>query len=160
MSMRAPPSETLDPRARTVWRLTAVLWSVAALAAALAIAALLAARDLPPPVVFLPVVVWAIGAVAAVVVVPDLLFRHWRYQLGEEEIDLQHGMLTITRTLIPMARIQHVDTRRGLLERRFGLASVVLYTAAGASAIPGLAGETADRLRDRIAALASTRDDL
>ena len=158
--MRPAPSETLDSRARTLWRLNAALWSLAALAAALAITALLARSGLPAPLLLLPAVIWAIGAVAAVVVMPELLFRHWRYQLGEEEIDLQHGMLTITRTLIPMARIQHVDTRRGLLERRFGLASVVLYTAAGASGIPGLAGETADRLRDRIAALASTRDDL
>jgi len=67
---------------------------------------------------------------------------------------------TITRVRVPMARIQHVDIRRGPLERRYGLATVVLFTAAGAHAIPGLALEVADQLRDRIAALANTRDDV
>ena len=69
-------------------------------------------------------------------------------------------MLTITRELIPMSRVQHVDTGRGPIERRFGLATVVLYTAAGPSKIPGLAGEVADRLRDHIFARVKAGEDL
>jgi membrane protein YdbS with pleckstrin-like domain len=102
----------------------------------------------------------AIPTVAGVWPYPDLLWRHWRYEIGEAEVDLQRGWLTTTRTLIPMARIQHVDTRRGPLQRRFGLASVVLYTAAGASEIPALADAVADATRDRIAALANVQEDL
>ena len=145
---------------RTVWRLTALLWAVPALVLAATMAVVLIWRGAPPWLAAVPVLLMLLWAGVSVLVVPDLLFRHWRYQLGEEEIDLQHGILTITRTLIPMARIQHVDTRRGPLQRRLGLASVVMYTAAGASGIPGLAGPTADRLRQQIAALANTRDDL
>ena len=99
-------------------------------------------------------------AVAGVWLAAELLWRHWRYEIGEVEVDLQHGWLTITRTLIPMTRIQHVDTRRGPLQRRFGLASVILYTAAGASEIPALADAVADAARDRIAALANVQEDL
>lgn len=91
---------------------------------------------------------------------PDLLWRSWRYEIGEDEVDLQRGWWTTTRTLIPMSRIQHVDTRRGPLQRRFGLASVVLYTAAGASEIPALADDVAAAARDRIAGLANVYDDL
>ena len=90
----------------------------------------------------------------------DVAWRTWRYEVGDQEVDLQRGVLVRTRTLIPMARIQHVDTRRGPLERRFGLATVVLHTAAGANQIPGLAASIADHVRDRIAALANVRDDL
>ncbi len=104
----------------------------------------------------------AVLAIAAFAVwtVPDLLWRHWRYEIGEAEVDLQYGWLTVTRTLIPLTRVQHVDTRRGPLQRRFGLASVVLFTAAGASEIPALADAVADAARDRIAALANVQEDL
>jgi len=155
-----PPRDALDPRTRAVWRLSALFWAVPLLLASLVAAYALLRWGVPAALAVLVVLAGALWAAGGVLVAPNLLYRHWRHELGEEEIDLQHGLLTITRTLIPMARIQHVDTRRGLLERRFGLASLVLYTAAGASTIPGLAAETADRLRARIAALARARDDL
>ena len=91
---------------------------------------------------------------------PDLLWRQWRYEIGDVEVDIQRGWLTTTRTLIPMARIQHVDTTRSPLQRRYGLASVVLYTAAGSNEIPALADAVAESVRYRIAALANTRDDV
>jgi membrane protein YdbS with pleckstrin-like domain len=92
--------------------------------------------------------------------IPSLQWRFWRYEIGEQEVDLQRGWLVVTRTLIPMAQIQHVDTRRGPLERRFGLASVVLHTAAGASEIPALDDEVAGEVRDRIAGLANLNQQL
>ena len=159
-AIRPPPRETLDPRMRTVWRLSALLWAVPLLLASLVGAYLLVRGDVPAALAALVVLAAALCGAGGVLVAPGMLYRHWRYELGDEEIDLQHGLWTITRTLIPMARIQHVDTRRGLLQRRFGLASLALYTAAGASTIPGLAAGTADDLRARIAALARTRDDL
>jgi membrane protein YdbS with pleckstrin-like domain len=91
---------------------------------------------------------------------PALRWRTWRYGIGEREVDLQRGWWTRTRTLVPMARIQHVDTARGPLQRRFGLASVVLYTAAGANEIPALDEATAAAARERIASLANVREDL
>jgi membrane protein YdbS with pleckstrin-like domain len=158
--IRPAPRERLDPRARTVRRLHVLIgWAVALLVAA-AISVLLRWRDTAPIVVALPVVLVLLGGAAALLTLPGLLVRHWRYQLNEQEIDLQRGIFTVTRTLIPMARIQHVDTRRGLIQRRYGLATVVLYTAAGSSEIPDLAEATAAGLRDRIAALANTADDL
>ena len=56
-------------------------------------------------------------------------------------------------------RVQHVDTRRGLLEQAFGLATVVVHTAAGAHTIPLLPQAEAEELRERIAGLARTDAD-
>ena len=161
MATRPPPSEHLDPRARTLWRLSGLLQAVPMAAIAIAAAAGAARFDLVPT----PVAVALAAAVVALSAVgvwpyPDLLWRQWRYEIGDVEVDIQRGWLTTTRTLIPMARIQHVDTRRGPLQRRFGLTSVVLYTAAGASEIPALADPVAAAARDRIAALANVQDDL
>lgn len=161
MPIRPEPNERLHTSARTIWRLGGLItFSIFALIFVIAAGLL----------IWFDVVPWWWAAAAAVVLglpsligiyyVPELTWRAWRYEVGEDEVDLQSGVFTVTRTLIPMARIQHVDTRRGVLQRRFGLATVVLYTAAGANEIPGLADAVAGEVRDRIASLANTHDDL
>ena len=96
----------------------------------------------------LPVAAFAVGVVA----VPELRWSRWRYEVRDEEIDLRHGTVTITRTLIPMLRVQHVDTTRGPLDQLLGLATVVVHTAAGRTTIPGA------RRRVRRAAARPDRD--
>jgi membrane protein YdbS with pleckstrin-like domain len=56
--------------------------------------------------------------------------------------------------------VQHVDFRQGPVERQFGLATIVVHTAAGSREIPGLAATEAGPIRSRIAALANIHDDL
>src|ERR687898_2388070 len=101
----------------------------------------------------LPVLAVLVLASVVVGVVPGLRWKRWRYEIRPDEVDLQRGILWIGRTLVPLARIQHVDTRSGPLQRRFGLATVVFYTAAGANQIPELSAAVAAEVRDRIAAL-------
>lgn len=156
-----PPREHLDPRALRLWRISEAVQSVFFVIIGAAVtAALVLLTDLSPFLASLPVVIALILAVADVVLVPSLRWKHWRYEVRDLEVDLQRGLLTITRTRVPMARIQHVDTRRGPLEQRFGLATVILYTAAGANQIPALDLAIADNVRDRIASLANTHDDV
>jgi membrane protein YdbS with pleckstrin-like domain len=91
---------------------------------------------------------------------PVLLWRRWRYEIRDREVDLMRGFVSVTRTLVPMARVQHVDTRQGPLQRRYGLSTVVFYTAAGANEIPQLATATAAEVRDRIAELTQEADEV
>lgn len=118
---------------------------------------------------FTPITTWWIVAVATALGVGSIIetavspawrYKYWRYEIREDEVDLQHGFVMQKRQLIPMSRIQHVDTRRGPLQQRFGLSSVVFYTAAGAMEIPALSQEVAAGVRDRIADLAKVHDDL
>jgi membrane protein YdbS with pleckstrin-like domain len=150
----------LDARVVTVWRIEGALGSLVALLAGGGLSALLVVLDVPLYLAALPVVAAAIYAAIMLAVVPGRRWTSWRYAIGEAEIELRHGIWWQTWTRIPMARVQHVDTRRGPLERRYGLASIVVYTAAGARQIPGLAIETAEASRDRIATLANVRDDV
>jgi membrane protein YdbS with pleckstrin-like domain len=159
--MRPPPRDQLDPRARTLWQISGAIFTAVVLVLVIAVGMfLLRVTNVPPG--------WIIGIGAVTVLatatsiwpIPALQWRFWRYEIGEQEVDLQRGWLVVTRTLIPMAQIQHVDTRRGPLERRFGLATVVLYTAAGASEIPALDDEVAGEVRDRIAGLANLNQQL
>jgi membrane protein YdbS with pleckstrin-like domain len=91
--------------------------------------------------------------------VPEVRYRRWRWEVTDLEVRLQHGLIIIERTVIPMVRVQHVDTTQGPIMRAFGLSDVKVSTAAGVHAIPALADRDADALRDRIAVLARVTDD-
>lgn len=158
--MVSVPEQRLDPRALALWRLSGAIGAVVVLAGVGLGLALAFRLGWPRPVVIALATLLALAAISGVWPIPDLTWRSWRYQVREADVDLQWGWWTVNRVRIPMARIQHVDTRRGPLERRFGLATLVLYTAAGANEIPALAEAAAAEARDRIAALANLADDL
>jgi uncharacterized protein len=99
-------------------------------------------------------------AVLFIFLLPYWLWRRWRYEIRPLEVDLQRGLVRVTRTLMPMARVQHVDTRRGPFQRRLGLSTVIFYTAAGPNEVPQLATGTAAEVRDRIAELTQRADEL
>jgi membrane protein YdbS with pleckstrin-like domain len=155
----AEPTRRLDPGARTLWRLEAALGALPAIVLGVVLAIALA-QDLPAP---LPTLLWVVPVVAglaSVLIAPELRWRRFRYDVREEEIDLLRGVVTITRTLVPMQRVQHVDVQRGALERLLGFSSVVFHTAAGANRIPALRPAEATAVRDRIATLTRTPDEL
>jgi uncharacterized protein len=159
--LKAEPEGRLDPRAKSLWRLTGTLQAAPILTGGAFGTYVLAARaEAPIYLSVLPVVGALALAVLLVFVLPPLLWRRWRYEIRPLEVDLQRGLVSITRTLVPMARVQHVDTRRGPLQRRLGLSTVVFYTAAGPNEIPQLANETAADVRDRIAELTREADEL
>ena len=159
--MKGEPAERLDPRAITLWRIAGTLNVLPLLiGAGFAGWALLRFGDVS--FFFGVLLALAVLALAGVVVgvVPELRWRRWRYEIRPDEVDLQRGIFWISRTLVPLARIQHVDTRQGPLQRRFGLSTVVLYTAAGPNQIPELSTPVAERARDRIAELTREHDEL
>lgn len=102
---------------------------------------------------------WAV-ALGVVAVVPPIRRRIWWYAIGEEEVDLHEGLVVVTRTVVPMVRVQHVDLHRGPLSTRLGLAEIELHTAAGSVTIPALDRDEAERIRARVSVLARTPDDL
>ena len=86
-------------------------------------------------------------------------FAAWSWTEREDDLLLRRGVLLQRTSVVPYGRMQFVDVTAGPLDRRFGLATVVLHTAAAASdaRIPGLGTAEAARLRDRLAALGEAR---
>lgn len=86
-------------------------------------------------------------------------WRSWRYAERADDLLISRGVLWREQTVVPYGRMQLVEVTSGPLERRFGLASVQLHTAAAATdaKIPGLAPAEAERLRDRLTALGQAR---
>ena len=102
----------------------------------------------------------AAAAVLCTAAVPVIRYRHWRWDLHEEDLDLLHGAWRVVRTIVPVTRIQHVSVERSGWTDLFGLVRLHVHTAAGKTTIPGLERPQADDLRDRILAKLRTLDDL
>ena len=115
----------------------------------------------------LVVLLWLVdarlGALAAVVAMLGLAWawavvgrtvRSWGYAERADDLLVTRGVLRRQLVVVPYGRMQFVDVTAGPLDRRFGLATVQLHTAAAATdaSIPGLVPTEAARLRDRLAA--------
>jgi len=149
----------LDPRVKAAWRMQAALSLAVPVIAELVFAGFAGFLGLP---MWVPVAVVAVviaEVVTSVVIVPPVRYQRWRWEVRDEEVRLQEGLLIVTNTVVPMVRIQHVDTAQGPIMRSLGLTDVHVWTAAGKHVIPALTNEHAAQLRDRIATLARVTDD-
>ena len=86
-----------------------------------------------------------------------LYYRSWRYEVREDSLYLTRGVLTRVQTVAPYVRVQHIDARRGPVERILGLSTLVVYTAGSRGAdvtVPGLTDDRADELQRALKRLA------
>lgn len=149
----------LDPRAVTLWRihgaLAMLLWGPLLFVPIWVVDMMLTGGE---PRWLIDIAIAAalavVQAVIRMIVFPRIRYRWWRFQLTDEHLFLQRGLLVVRRTMIPLIRVQNVDTVQGPIARRFGLWSVVVFTAANAQSIPALSEDEADHLRKTIAELA------
>ena len=103
----------------------------------------------------------AVGALLATLVLTGLVlvaverrYAAWGYLEREDDLVVRRGVLLQRTSVVP-----YVDVTAGPLDRRLGLATVTMHTAAAATdaTVPGLLAAEATRLRDRLAALGEAR---
>ncbi|MFI9489581.1 PH domain-containing protein [Promicromonospora sp. NPDC052451] len=140
-----PPRHAVDPRAVGWWTWQIVLWAGAPVATLVVLGALI------PPArlwLFLPAGVLAAVGLASALALPRLWFRHHRWEVTDEAVYTRTGWFFQEWRVAPLSRIQTVDTVRGPLEQRFGLATLTVTTASarGAVKVEGLEAETAAAL--------------
>lgn len=153
------PQKRISEKALTVWRISGVIktvigWSITATALFL-----LHIFDVPFWISIILIVLAVIFPFLHIFIFPKLRWRRWRYEVREDEIELEEGIFIRTRSLVPMIRVQHVDTVQGPLLRKFNLASIVVHTAATAHAIPALEEAEAEELRLFISKLARVAEE-
>lgn len=156
--MRPQPQQKIDRRALTIWRMAGAMISLVTWALPVLYGLIFDEIDMRVMAGLIGIAVLATFFLAYLF--PQLRWSRWRYEIHEQDIDLQYGIFIIRRVLIPMVRVQHVDTQQGPLMRMYGLASVTISTAAGTHEIPALRVETADQVRERIAELAKVADEI
>ncbi|OUP37507.1 PH domain-containing protein [Olsenella sp. An188] len=148
------PAHRLDPRMLRVWYLSDVV--AMAVVAVLAVAAWLVVSHLGGDVFWVYLVTGVVEAICLgdLLVSPRVEYATWRFDVTPTDVDLYHGVFVKKRVLVPLVRVQHVQTKQGPLLRAHGLASVTVSTAGESFEIPGLAEADAEALRDRVAELA------
>ncbi len=158
--MDMEPRQRLDSRALKAWFYSGLLWGVGLMLLPAAYLIILSRMwNLPRLYGWLALAGIILYTVWISVFVPRLKMRFWRYDIREEEIDIQYGIFIRRRTLIPMIRVQHVDTEHGPIMRLFGLATLCVSTAATNHRIPALSRDKAAELRGEISNLARTSDE-
>jgi membrane protein YdbS with pleckstrin-like domain len=139
----------VSPRLATVRRIGLLVFWVPVTAAGVAVLALLAAAwsAVLVAVVAIALLAWGWQVVGRRV-------RAWGYAERDDDLMITRGVLQRQLVVVPYGRMQFVDVTAGPLDRRFGLATVQLHTAAAATdaPLPGLVPDEAARLRDRLAA--------
>ena len=91
------------------------------------------------PLVAVPVLVW-----------PAISVPRMAYAIRDKDVLYKSGVFWQTVTAVPFNRIQHVEKSSTPLDRRFGLATLQLFTAGGSGGdlkIHGLSAQTAENLR-------------
>jgi len=159
MDNSSAPTNRLDPRAKTVWRIYAGIGIVFGLVACTGLVVGMILVDGPTVAWLLPLIAVVVTGLLWITALVEIMYRRWRWEITDVEVRLQSGLIIVRRTVIPMARIQHVDSSQGPLLRQFALSEVHVSTAAGQHKIPMLSDADAANVRDRIAALAQVTDD-
>jgi membrane protein YdbS with pleckstrin-like domain len=163
-----PPAHRVSPRAIAHWAIEALLlWGLAS-GLAWGVAAWIDGSDwtgipgwLERGIWTLPAVTIAVGALM-VFVAPVWRYRVHRWEVSADVVYTRTGWFSREWLLVPVSRIQTVDTRQGWLERLLGLARIQVNTAShtGSSEVAGLPADVATRLAEDLAHRAhDLRDD-
>ena len=147
----------LDPRfvplERVVGQITTAILS---LVAAIVVLALVVFSSFSIAVNAILFAAWALATVASAWVAhrwPEREYARASYTVGEDVIEIRTGVWWRHVTKVPRSRVQHTDVAQGPLERRYGLATLVIHTAGTEHAkveLGGLAHETALAIRDHL----------
>ncbi|MCH8978655.1 MAG: PH domain-containing protein [Armatimonadetes bacterium] len=151
----------LDPTVSKLWRIEAAIAGVVYGAIFVAVEFVLANAIEAWPPVGLASGALALGLIAWLQYVAGKRYEFWRFEVGEDDLAVAHGIWWQTRAYIPRARIQHVDVTAGPISRALGLAVVSVYVGGQAGAvatIPGLEAGEADQLRRTLLRLDSVSE--
>ncbi len=147
------PTRSLHPRIRYLWVVTKLIPAAILGVIAFTIDRFVLATGQG--------LILAVGVGAGVFIIGTvhslLRYRVWQYEVRDDALYLERGVLTRIQTVVPLVRIQHVDTSRSPIERVLGLSSVVVYTAGSRGAdvtIPGLTVSRAEDMQRRLKRLA------
>jgi hypothetical protein len=60
---------------------------------------------------------------------PELKYRHTTWRIDDVGLTIRTGVVWRAEISVARSRVQHIDVSQGPMERRFGLATLSIYTA-------------------------------
>jgi membrane protein YdbS with pleckstrin-like domain len=144
------PTQRVDPNAVRVWR-----WQSALTFLVLTLPVLVAGLRMPMPIWVAVALTYISLATLCIWKAPPAHYKALHYGVDAQGITIHRGIFWRSRIALPRIRIQHTDVSQGPLERRYGVATLKLYTAGSRYTkieLPGLAHDRALALRDALLA--------
>lgn len=137
--------QPVSRRLITTRTITLLGWLVPLLAAATAMALLFSDWLWVAAGAVLLVIVWALWLIRRQV-------SAMSYIELPEDLVIRKGRVFRQVSSIPYGRLQYVDLQSGPLERKYGMATLQIFTASPSTSatIPGLLIETAEQMRERL----------
>jgi membrane protein YdbS with pleckstrin-like domain len=143
-------TQHVDPNTVPVWRwqasISALLFSLPLIGFALRQGGAWGSGALLAYLAMAITVVWRL---------PGAYYRALEFGLDDHGITIRRGLLWRSQIALPRIRVQHSDVSQGPLQRRYGVATLKLYTAGSRYTkieLPGLEHDEAIALRDALLA--------
>ena len=154
--------QRLDPKVRYLWSVgRLIFWGVVTvifLIVAMATGLIGILRSVHPYLPYLAISVLVL-LVSLSILWPFISYPHWGYAWRKTDFLIRFGVIWKQVIAIPFARIQHVDSQAGPMERLFGVANLKVHTPVpnwapfGFRACPR---NLAEDLRDRLSEVGHT----
>lgn len=85
-----------------------------------------------------------------IIIAPHIYYRHYRYLVTDEKIDIRRGIIILRRILVPIERIHQVEITKGPINNALGLADIEVTTAGGKVKLEFLDGQDAEQIAEML----------
>lgn len=143
-------TQHVDPNSVPVWR-----WQAALTFLFFTIPLFVIGLRVPTPIWLAIVLTYLVLAILCVWKAPPAYYEALEYGIDAQGIAIHRGIFWRSRIALPRIRVQHTDVSQGPLQRRYGIATLKLYTAGSRYTkieLSGLAHDRALALRDALLA--------
>lgn len=151
------PTEKISPKAITVWRINSLIWRGGFLILLGIVLYLNFYFDWNYWItigLYILIGYCLIRLIYKLTIYPLYMQRTWRYSIDADFIQIKYGFFTKSHFIVPMSRVEYVNTEQGPLLRLYKVASLTIGTLSTSHDIPALTVKEAADLRDKIAHLA------
>ncbi|MBY0595923.1 MULTISPECIES: PH domain-containing protein [Bacillus] len=156
------PQQKISPNAVKVWRISDAITYTTALCVLGILLFLQHYYDWKSWISIICYIIIALLIISSIFelsIIPIYRQRTWRYEIDENYIQLKHGGALMRKHLIiPMTKVQYVNTNQGPILRKFGLSTLTIGTMASEHEIPAISEKKATELRANIAYLAGINE--
>ncbi len=127
--------QRVSKRAKVLWTITRLIFMLVAVG----FTAILTSN---------PIILISVAAVLLLfaIIYPQVEYIQWSYCITDDRIEIKKGIIWRSHTIVPVGRIQHVESSNGVLQRMFRLSTVKIYTAGGMHRIENLSNDTAEEI--------------
>lgn len=162
-NMHALPklAHSISPHSIRIWRITNLISEIIFL---IILIGLLIASYQFDWYHWITVVLWIVAAIVPLGMIWSIIFEpiwkynYWSYGFDEHYIRFKQGRLFMKQTVIPMTKIQFVETEQGPLLRSNNVHTITIGTMGTPHKIPMLAEEDARILKEHISTYAQIKE--